>query len=85
MLRRIRSISCLQCLAGFTGTATSVDTVRPGGSEESMVGNVTQGSQPVRAVIVESREEDGRCAFGCVGTKIEDEGVQENRCTSVFT
>ena len=67
-------------VSGFMATATSVDTVRPGRSEESMVVNVTQGRQPMRAVIVEWEEEDGRCAFGCVVMEIENEGVQGDRC-----
>ena len=60
-------------VSGFTATDSNVDTVWPGGSEESMVGTLTQATQPMGVFIAESR---GRCAFGCVVTEIEDEGIQ---------
>ena len=47
----------LPTMSGSTVTAASVDTVWPGGSEESVVGKLTQVTQVLGAVIVESGEE----------------------------
>ena len=45
----------LPTVSGFTAKATSVETVQPGGSEGSVVGNVTQGRQPMELSLL-SRE-----------------------------
>ena len=53
---------CATLCFGFTGTAASAKTVQPSGSKESMVANLTQGTQSMEAVNTESGEEDARLA-----------------------
>ena len=70
-----RSKYSLPTVSSFTATATSVDTVRPCGTEESMGGNVTQGGHPMRAVIVESVEDDVPLAV--LSRKLQTKGFKK--------
>ena len=62
-------------MTGFTGTAAIADTVRPGGSEESVVGSLTPVTQIIGAVTVESGEEDVPLADKF--PEVEEESIQE--------
>ena len=54
----LQSKYLLPSVFDFTATAASVYTVRPGGCEELMVANLTQGLQSLRAIVADSGGED---------------------------